>query len=132
MNQLPQINYGTLSAVQIPVTGVRDLSSDLLDDLGYLRVVPAAFFEDTTVQERALFGNRHGIYGLLTTELVEWLQDRISGRTAIEIGAGNGSLAHALGIAATDSKMLDIGTVSNSRLVDVLVQLGNYRIVLHF
>lgn len=33
------------------------------------------------------------------------LRERIAGRRAIEIGAGNGALAQALGIAATDSRL---------------------------
>lgn len=107
MNQLPQINIGSLQTVAISTDQIRDLAPELLDELGYLRIVPSWVFEDTTQHERALFGNRHGIYGLLTTELIQWLQDRIGGRTAIEVGAGNGSLAHALGIPATDSKMQD-------------------------
>lgn len=107
MNRLPQINHNSLQAVHIPTAGVLDLSSALLDGLGMLRVARAAFFEQTTVQERALFGNRHGIYGFLTYELIQWLQERINGRKAIEIGSGNGSLAYALDIPATDSKMQD-------------------------
>lgn len=107
MNQLPQINIGSLQTVAISTDQIRDLAPELLDELGYLRVVPAWVFEDTTRNERALFGNRHGVYGLLTTELIQWLQDRIGGRKAIEIGSGNGSLAYALDIPATDSKMQD-------------------------
>lgn len=104
---IPVINMDSVQATQLSVAGVRDLAPDLLDDLGYLRVVPASYFQETSVQQRALFGNRHGVYGLLTTELIEWLQDRINGRAALEIGSGNGSLAYALGIPATDSKMQD-------------------------
>lgn len=107
MNQLPQINLSSLQPIVTSITGVRDLSPDLLDPLGMPRVIGAAFFEQTTVQERALFGNRHGVYGFVTYELLEWLQDRINGRKAIEIGSGNGSLAYALDIPATDSKMQD-------------------------
>jgi hypothetical protein len=106
MNQ-PQINLSSLQPVITSIAGVRDIAPALLDDLGFLRVAPAAFFADTTVQERALFGNRHGLYGFLTTELIQWLQERINGRKAIEIGSGNGSLAYALDIPATDSKMQD-------------------------
>lgn len=55
------------------------------------------------MDERALFGLRHGIYGLPTEELVAWLKREINGRSAVEIGAGHGALAEALGIPATDN-----------------------------
>lgn len=52
-----------------------------------------------------------GIYMVPTLELVEYLRGAIGpvstilSRKCIEIGAGNGVLAEALGIAATDSRM---------------------------
>lgn len=85
-------------------SGIRDISPDVLDVDGRLRVLPAAYWATTTIDERALFGHRHGIYGFPTTELVDHLQTIIGGRQAIEIGAGNGVLAEALGITATDSR----------------------------
>jgi hypothetical protein len=86
-------------------TRIRDISPDVLDDAGRLRVLPAAYWADTTADERALFGHRHGIYSFPTVELVEHLRDLIGGRSAIEVGAGHGVLAEALGIPATDNRM---------------------------
>lgn len=43
----------------------------------------------------------HGLYCLPTHELIAYLQDL----NALEIGAGNGVLAQALGIRATDNRM---------------------------
>lgn len=91
-----------ISTILDPNT-VRDIAPDVLDAEGTLRVMPASYYRQTTVQERALFGVRHGLYGFLTTELIDWLQSAIDGRSAIEIGAGHGGLARALGIVATDS-----------------------------
>lgn len=85
--------------------GVRDISADALDSRGRLRILPARFWAGTTVEERALFGHRHGLYQFPTVELVEHLRGLIAGRAAIEIGAGHGVLAEALGITATDSLM---------------------------
>ncbi|MDY0747534.1 hypothetical protein SNE35_23730 [Paucibacter sp. R3-3] len=85
-------------------TEVRDISPLLLDAAGKLRVVPASSLEQTTPQERLLFGVAHGHYGFPTDELVRFLKERIAGRSAIEIGSGNGVLARALGIAATDNR----------------------------
>jgi hypothetical protein len=84
---------------------IRDLASDALDANGRLRILPAAFWADTTVEERASFARRYGFYSFPTTELVDRLREIIDGRRAIEIGAGNGVLAEALGIIATDSRM---------------------------
>lgn len=96
-----------MDAAILDTRGARDLAPDLLAPNGSLRVMPAAYYRDTTVVERAMFCQRYGVYGLLTDELIAWLRERIGGRSAIEIGAGAGHLAAALGIPATDSKMQD-------------------------
>ena len=72
-------------------------------------MVPASFRSSQPLPTRAphpksVFCVRHGIYGFPTTELVEFLRERIEGRSAIEIGSGNGVLAEALGIPATDNR----------------------------
>lgn len=85
--------------------GVRDLAPLALDTNGELRVLPASFWAETTRDERVLFGLRHGLYCFPTVELVEWLKRAIGDRSAIEIGSGNGVLAKALGIPATDNHM---------------------------
>ena len=82
---------------------VRDLAVDCIDSKGHLRVMPAAYYASTTQFERSVFGVRHGLYLLPTTELVEYLSSYINHRNAIEIGSGNGGLARALGIPATDN-----------------------------
>lgn len=69
-----------------------------------MSVVPASVLERTTAGERLVFGMRHGIYSFPTEELVTFLKVRIRGRSAIEIGAGHGRLAKALGIPATDNR----------------------------
>lgn len=82
----------------------RDISPDVLDADGRLRILPAAYWANTTPQQRMQIGYQHGIYNFPTTDLVDHLRERIAGRSAIEIGAGNGVLAYALGIPATDSR----------------------------
>src|SRR5271170_675184 len=52
-----------------------------------------------------LFCHATGRYGLPTIELVEYLKELIGGRSAIEIGAGNGDLGRHLGIPMTDSRL---------------------------
>lgn len=84
---------------------IRDISADVLDTSGRLRVLPAAYWATTTLEERALFGHQRGLYSFPTVELVEYLRGIIDGRSAIEIGAGHGVLAEALDIPATDNRM---------------------------
>lgn len=88
----------------IDLATTRDISAGALDGNGRLRVLPAAFWAATTPAERAAFCHFQGAYLLPTVELVEHLRTLIGGRRAIEIGAGNGVLARALGITATDSR----------------------------
>lgn len=82
---------------------IRDLTPEVMDESGRMRVLPAEFWAGTTRHERAMFGHMHGLYSFPTVELVEHLRLIIGDRTAIEIGAGHGVLAEALGITATDS-----------------------------
>ena len=84
---------------------IRDLSPDILAAPGRPRIMPADYYRQTTSQERAVFGQRHGIYSLPTVELINWVKGVIGSRSAIEIGAGHGGLAAALGIPATDNRM---------------------------
>jgi hypothetical protein len=83
----------------------RDLSPYLMEAPGKPKIIPAGFYQQqTTMQERAVFGHRNGLYCLPTTELISWLKTFIAGRTAMEIGAGCGAISAALGIRATDNK----------------------------
>lgn len=81
-----------------------DLESQVLDSDKKLIIKPYSFWKDRNLNERRYFMYVHGIYVLPTTELIEWLRTMIIGN-AIEIGAGNGSIARTLGIPITDSRM---------------------------
>lgn len=95
-----------MEAQVISMTGLRDpAQAGVFDDTGRLKILPAEFWRQYTQEEIAVFCNRNAIYCVPTAELVGWLQDRIAGRRAIEIGSGNGVLAAALGIPATDNRM---------------------------
>ena len=87
------------------VSSIRDLAPDVLAAPGRPRIMPASYYRSTATEERGVFGQRHGIYGLPTAELIDWLKEAIGGRSAIEIGAGHGGLAAALCIPATDNRM---------------------------
>lgn len=85
----------------------RDIAPEVLDANGRMRILPAAYWATTTRAERGLFGSKNGIYCFPTVELVDLLGEMIAGRSAIEIGSGNGVLAAELGIPATDNCMQD-------------------------
>jgi hypothetical protein len=91
----------------IDTDGLRDLAPDVIDEHGLPRIMPAAYYAATTAAERGALAVRHGLYCLPTVELVTWLTDFIDGRKTIEIGAGNGRLAEALDIPATDAYLQD-------------------------
>jgi len=80
-----------------------------LDANGRPQVKPAEFWNQFSENERFAFCVRHAVYCIPTTELVQWLRDKITERgpdeldRTLEIGSGNGVLAAALRIMATDS-----------------------------
>jgi hypothetical protein len=82
---------------------VTDMAYKLLDDNGYLKILPASFYEKQPAYDLRLFCHYFARYGLPTTELVEWLKRYIGDQRAIEIGAGCGDLGRALGIPMTDN-----------------------------
>lgn len=71
-----------------------------------LQVMPYEFYSQYSREQVMTLMFNHGIYVLPTSELIEYLKTRIEG-VAIEIGAGHGAIAMALGIPATDSYMQD-------------------------
>jgi hypothetical protein len=90
------------------IHAVRDLSPDLLDENARLRVMPAVYYAQTSLDDRIVFCVRNGLYGLLTVELIDFLRAFTDGKKALEIGAGHGGLARALNILATDNCMQDL------------------------
>jgi hypothetical protein len=70
---------------------------------GRLRLLPAAFWKGLDPKLVIQFATATGRWCIVTTELVAWLEERIAGRKAIEIGDGNADLGFHLGIPQTDS-----------------------------
>lgn len=99
----------TTAAVSL---ATRDLSSQVLDREGRLKVMPASFYAETTPDERRLLCSRQGVYSLPTTELIAWLKDFVGGRRAMEIGSGSGAICRALRIRGTDNFMQDRPDIS--------------------
>jgi hypothetical protein len=105
------VKMQNMESFRLDPARVRDISGDLLDAHGRLQVAPAAVLAETSAEERMLFGVQHGVYGLPTAELCDFLRRRIGARTAIEIGAGTGVLARTLGIVATDNRQQEDAAV---------------------
>lgn len=87
-----------------------ELNTEAVKD-GKLQVMPAAFYEQFSQDELSAFCVKRGLYGLPTTELVEFLRNEIGGRSTIEIGCGSGALGRALGVLLTDSKMQEVAEI---------------------
>ena len=77
------------------------LNKELLNE-GLLQIKPASFYDNIPQDHLAIWCHKNGIYGLPTTELIDWLKNEIIG-DAIEIGAGNGSIGRAFDIPITDA-----------------------------
>lgn len=79
------------------------LDKTLLDESGQVRILPSSVIRVLDQDHLRLWLHKRGVYQLPTTELIDWLGDRIAGRKAIEIGSGNGAIGRALGITRTDN-----------------------------
>lgn len=95
-----------MSVKVIDQTGLRDIAeAGALDASGRLRILPAAFWRDYTQDEISAFCVRHGLYNVPTVQQLHALGMLLADGLALEIGAGNGVLAQALGIRAVDNHM---------------------------
>lgn len=83
---------------------VTELDSVFLEDN---IVVPVSLSAVDSINRADLRAYCHyrGIYTIVTTELISYLLGMVDMSQTIEIGAGNGTLSHGLGIRATDNKM---------------------------
>lgn len=95
----------------IETKDLRDIREEVLEPDRKLRMLPTAQWKTYLPNEIKAFAHFTGRYGLPTIELILYLKDIIDGRSAIEIGAGNGDLGSRLGITMTDSKMQNLKSV---------------------
>lgn len=89
--------------VVLPNEDVSYMNELMFDSEGKLKAVPAKELASLPPIHLMIWGNKNGVYTYPTQELIDWLRDRIAGRSAIEIGAGLGGIGRALGITMTDS-----------------------------
>jgi hypothetical protein len=86
-------------------TALAELDRQLIDGQGNLRVMPADTLRAYQLELLQAWAVSRGVYVFPTAELILWLRTAIGTDLAIEIGAGHGAIARALGIPATDSYM---------------------------
>lgn len=99
-------NGKTMSLTIIPPSAIRQDPSELgAMANGRLQLMPTAFYERFSQAEISMFAVRNGLYAIPTRELAAWLKSLIGDTSVLEIGAGNGVLAEALAIRATDNYM---------------------------
>lgn len=87
----------------LPNHNVTYLDKILLNEDGLFNIYPADYLRSINLEHLMVWANKKGFYCLPTTELIDWLRNRIAGRRTIEICAGNGAISRALGIIGTDS-----------------------------
>ena len=97
------------------------LDKMLLDSQQRMKLLSIETYRSLLSDEIRVWANLRGRYCLPTLELVNWLKEQIGGRTALEIGAGNGDLGYHLGIPMTDSyqQVKDPETVKDFALLDL-------------
>ena len=94
------LNPQTVRVSPQDITGM-----DVLDANGRVKLMPAAEWRKFPHQYIQQWCHVNSRYVIPTIELINWLKQKIGGRTAIEVGAGMGDLGYHLGIQMTDSYM---------------------------
>lgn len=97
------VNLGRADVID-PRLDTECVDAALVDSLGRVRPVPAETLQKIDRETMRLWCHQRAVYLAPSIELIGWLRARIARRTAIEIGAGNGSVGRALGIPTTDNK----------------------------
>lgn len=81
------------------------LDRKILCEDGRIKLIPADFYLALRPHHLRIWLHGQARYGVPTVELVAWIKERIAGRKAIEVGAGNADLGYHVGITQTDSYM---------------------------
>lgn len=82
-----------------------DKMDEVIREDGTIECMPYEYWAQFPSLAVTAWANKRGYYCLPTTELIEWLTDRIAGRYAIEVASGSNGLYRHLGITGTDSRM---------------------------
>lgn len=80
------------------------LDNILLQD-GLFQPIAAKYLKSISQENLSQWCVKNAFYQIATIELIDWLKNEIGNSFAIEIGAGQSGIGHALGIKSTDSYM---------------------------
>jgi hypothetical protein len=94
----------SISILEYNECAVNNIAKEILMDNNKLKLLPAEHYKKYKQEDFRCFCNKYARYGIPTIELVEYLNNIINGRDAIEVGAGHGDLGHYLQIPMTDNK----------------------------
>lgn len=84
---------------------LKGLENLLLDERGLYKAVPSDILAGIDHETLYKFGCKHAIFQFVTTEMLEWIKEKIRGVSALEINAGNGVISRSLGITGIDSRI---------------------------
>lgn len=91
--------------IQVLESKTKDISDELLDENGYIKLFSSSYYEKFSWSEIRLFCHNYAKYCLVTKELIDTLKIFIDGKKTIELGSGCGDLGHHLKIPMTDNKI---------------------------
>lgn len=91
--------------IQIFPKGTKDISKELLDESGHIKLFPASYFNKFSWEEVRIFCHFYSRYCLVTQELIDTLKIFIGERKTIELGSGCGDLGYHLKIPLTDNRL---------------------------
>lgn len=80
------------------------MPGDWLLPNGQIKLMTLDEIDKVPFESRRMWCHHHTRYSLITVELIDWLDNFLGKRTAIEIGSGSGDLAYHLKIPGTDNK----------------------------
>src|SRR6266850_1944791 len=81
------------------------LDNILLDQRGLLKSLPHALLRKFPIEHLQAWANANGIFYFVTSEMIEWLKEKIANKKAIEICAGDGCISRSLGIIGIDNRI---------------------------
>lgn len=99
-----------MSVSILPKEDISYLNNILIKN-GHIKIVDYSVYKKIPSSHIKQFCVAKGLYQLPTTELVNWVSEKIGDRKAIELASGNGVFAKALNITATDSRMQELPEV---------------------
>lgn len=93
------INFGI---EQLKISDITYIENELFKNKDFI-IKSYEYFKNISDNDLKVFTHKHAFYNIPTLEQITWLKNYIKNKNTIEIGSGNGFLAKALNINATDN-----------------------------